>query len=109
MSPIVKHLGTLAVSVAFVGLACAQTATSQTKPGTVPVTPSNQDKSGFGNTTPATAGSASAPAKPPTPAKAAARQPEAIQSTKRFAEHTGLVRTSEVVGIEVKDAADKNA
>jgi PRC-barrel domain len=30
-------------------------------------------------------------------------------STKRFAEHTGLARTSTVVGTSIKEAADKDA
>jgi BON domain/PRC-barrel domain len=110
MSSMVRHVCAVVTSLSLVGLAAAQgTQGTTTKPGTVPVPQSSQDKSGFGSSSQSTATPATTPAKAPTPAKAAAKHPEAIQSTKRFAEHTGLVRTSEVVGLSVKDAAGKDA
>src|SRR5262245_10014360 len=104
MSSILGHVCAVVASLSLVGVAIAQGTT--TKPGTVPVPQSSQDKSTFGSASPSTAAPA---AKAPSPAKAAAKQPETIQSTKRFAEHTGLVRTSDVVGLHVKDAAGKDA
>ncbi len=110
MSSMVRHVCAVVTSLSLVGLASAQgTQGTTTKPGTVPVPQSSQDKSGFGSSSPSTATPATTPAKAPTPAKAVTKQPEAIQSTKRFAEHTGLVRTSDVVGLNVKDAAGKDA
>jgi hypothetical protein len=45
----------------------------------------------------------------PAPSKATTKKTEPIQSTKGFAEHSGLARTSAVVGTSVKDASDKDA
>ncbi len=54
--------------------------------------------------------STATPAKPTAAAtKPVAKKPETISSTKQFAEHTGLARASEVVGLSVKDVADKDA
>ena len=44
-----------------------------------------------------------------TPAGQAAKSPEPIKETKRFAEHTGLFRSSAVVGSTVQDLAGKDA
>jgi hypothetical protein len=106
MSSLVRYVSAVVASLSLVGLASAQGTT--TKPGTVPVPQSSQDKSGFGSSSP-TATPATTPPKAPTPAKPLAKQPEVIQSSKRFAEHTGLVRTSDVVGLNVKDATGKDA
>jgi hypothetical protein len=106
----VRHVCAVVTSLSLVGLASAQGTTqgTTTKPGTVPV-PQTQDKSSFGNASPSAATPAANPGKTPGPAKVGTKPTEAIQSTKRFAEHTGLVRTSEVVGLDVKDAAGKDA
>ena len=59
--------------------------------------------------------SAQAPAKPinqaqgPVKAARPAKSPEAIHDTKGFAEHSGLFRSSAVVGSSVKDLSDKDA
>lgn len=76
----IAQLTGVVAALSVAGLAFAQTGQPQTAPGTVPV-----------------------------PSKAAAKKAEPIQSTKRFAEHTGLARTSGVVGMSVKDASDKEA
>ena len=54
-----------------------------------------------------TAVSAQTPAKPA--AKEVTKSAEPIRDTKRFAEHTGLFRSSTVVGSSVKDLAGKDA
>jgi hypothetical protein len=84
-------------------LAFAQSAQPQTAPGTVPVPKpgSEAPKPGSDKTAPGTAAQ--------TPAKPAVKKTEPIESTKRFAEHTGLARTSAVVGMAVKDVAGKDA
>jgi hypothetical protein len=46
---------------------------------------------------------------PPKPAKPVSKSAEPIGSTKRFAEHAGLFRSSSVVGGSVKDLAGKDA
>jgi hypothetical protein len=53
--------------------------------------------------------SAQSPPKPAKPAQASATKSAEITDTKRFAEHTGLVRASSVIGSGVKDLADKDA
>jgi hypothetical protein len=92
-------LGVVA-ALGMASLAFAQGTQSQTSPGTVPVPKSGQEKSGFGSSTPAPS---------PAPPKAPAQKPAPIQNTKRFAEHTGLTRTNDVVGLEVKDTSGKAA
>jgi BON domain-containing protein/PRC-barrel domain protein len=96
MQRMVKKLVSVAAGLGVAGLAFAQGTPPQTAPGTVPV-----PKPGSG-----APGSTPAPAAAP---KAAAKKPEAIQNTKRFAEHTGLARTSDLVGLSVKDASGKDA
>jgi hypothetical protein len=53
--------------------------------------------------------SAQSPTKPAKPASGSAAKSGEIKDTKRFAEHTGLVRASTVVGSGVKDVAGKDA
>lgn len=53
--------------------------------------------------------SAQSPPKPAKPANAPSAKSAEITSTKRFAEDTGLVRASTVVGSSVKDLAGKDA
>jgi hypothetical protein len=107
------HIGKQVVSIiaglSLAGIAWAQGTQSGTAPGTVPV-PKSGTQPGFTGST--TSGTPSAtPAKPTTSAatKPVAKKPETISSTKQFAEHTGLTRASEVVGLSVKDVADKDA
>jgi sporulation protein YlmC with PRC-barrel domain len=92
---------TVLAVLSLTGLALAQSSQSGLAPGTVPVPKSGSAKSALGSSTPA-ATTAPAPSAPK-------KQPETIQSTKRFAEHTGLTRTSDVVGLAVKDSAGKDA
>jgi len=93
---IVTHLTAVVAALGVAGLAFAQSTQPQTAPGTVPVPKPGVEK-------PAAGGSALAPS------KATPKRVEPIQSIKRFAEHTGLTRTSAIVGISVKDASDKEA
>jgi hypothetical protein len=88
---IVPQLAGVVAALSVAALVFPQTGQSQTSPGTVPVPKPGVEKA-------APAGS-----------KATAKKTEPIQSTKRFAEHSGLARTSAVVGTSVKDAWDKDA
>ena len=102
-----KQIVSIVAGLSLAGLASAQTSQTQTSPGTVPV-PKASSQPGFNS--PASGTSTAAPAKPTAAAtKPAAKKPETISSTKQFAEHTGLARTSEIVGLSVKDVADKDA
>jgi hypothetical protein len=97
MTPrIVAQLTGVVATLSVAALAFAQTSQSQTSPGTVPVPKPGVEKAAPAGTTPAAS-------------KATAKKTEPIQSTKRFAEHSGLARTSAVVGTSVKDASDKDA
>jgi hypothetical protein len=95
-----RQLVSVVAVLSVTGMALAQTSQGGTAPGTVPVPKSGQDKTGFGT---------ASPAPTPAPGKPAASKPAPIQNTKRFAEHTGLARASELIGMEVKDAAGKDA
>jgi hypothetical protein len=107
MHRIGKQIASVVAGLSLAGLACAQTSQTQTSPGTVPV-PKASPQPGLNGSASGT--STAAPAKPTAAAtKPAAKKPETISSTKRFAEHTGLARASEVVGLSVKDVADKDA
>jgi|SwirhirootsSR2_FD_contig_121_255722_length_888_multi_7_in_0_out_0_1 hypothetical protein len=112
-----NHIGKQVVAViaglSIAGLAWAQSTQSGTAPGTVPV-PKNSAQPGFTGSstgTPTTPPANTPPAKPATTAatKPVAKKPETISSTKQFSEHTGLARSSEIVGLSVKDVADKDA
>jgi hypothetical protein len=98
MQRMVRQLVSVAAGLGVAGLAFAQGTAPQSAPGTVPVPKSGSGASGFGSAT-----------STPAPPKAAAKKPEAIQDTKRFAEHSGLARTSDLVGLSVKDASGKDA
>lgn len=93
---IVVQLTGVVATLSLAALAFAQTSQSQTSPGTVPVPKPGVEKAAPAST-------------PPSPSKATAKKIEPVQSTKRFAEHSGLARTSAVVGTTVKDASDKDA
>jgi hypothetical protein len=91
MRRILAQLAGVVATLSVAAVVFAQTSQSQTSPGTVPVPKPGVEKA-------APAGS-----------KATAKKTEPIQSTTRFAEHSGLARTSAVVGTSVKDASDKEA
>src|SRR5262245_23837125 len=98
MHRISKQLVTIIAGLSLAGLACAQGTPAQTSPGTVPV-PKASPQPGLGTSPPAKAAAT----------KPVSKKPETISSTKHFAEHTGLARASEVIGLSVKDVADKDA
>src|SRR5262245_45665874 len=100
MKRIRNQIVTVIAGLGVAGLACAQGSQPQTAPGTVPV-PKASSQPGLGTSTPT-------PAKPAA-AKPVSKKPETISSTKQFAEHTGLARASEVIGLSVKDVAGKDA
>ena len=107
MHRVSKQIVGIVAGLSLAGLTSAQTSQTQTSPGTVPV-PKASSQPGFNS--PASGTSTAAPSKPAVAAtKPAAKKPETISSTKEFAEHTGLARTSEIVGLSVKDVADKDA
>ena len=84
---------TVVVAVlSLVGLGFAQSGQPQTAPGTTPVPKPGVEKPAV-----------------QAPSKAPVKKAEPIQNTKRFAEHTGLTRTAQVVGTAVKDASGKDA
>jgi hypothetical protein len=85
MRGIVAQLAGVVAILSVAALVFAQTSQSQTSPGTVPVPKPEVEKAAPGSTTLA-------------PSEATAKKTEPIQSTKRFAEHSGLARTSAVVG-----------
>jgi hypothetical protein len=97
-----KQLVTVIAGLSVAGLAWAQGTQPSSSPGTVPV-PKASTQPGFNG-----AATPGAPSKTVT-AKPAAKKPAEISSTNRFAESTGLARASEVVGMSVRDAADKDA
>jgi hypothetical protein len=106
MHRVSKQIVSIVAGLSLAGLASAQTSQTQTAPGTVPV-PKASSQPGLNS--PAS-GTTAAPAKPTAAtAKPVAKKPESISSTKQFSEHTGLARTSEIVGLSVKDVADKDA
>jgi BON domain/PRC-barrel domain len=103
MQRISKQFVSIIAGLSVAGLAWAQGTQTQTSPGTVPV-PKASPEPGPSTSTPSSA----APAKPAA-MKPISKKPETISSTKQFAEHTGLARASEVIGLSVKDVADKDA
>jgi hypothetical protein len=107
MQRISKQFVSIIAGLSVAGLAWAQSTQPQTSPGTVPV-PKASPQPGVGTSTSSSTPSSAAPAKPAA-TKAVSKKPETISSTKQFAEHTGLARASEVIGLSVKDVADKDA
>jgi hypothetical protein len=103
MQRISKQFVTIIAGLSVAGLAWAQGTQSQTSPGTVPV-PKASPQPGLGTSTPSNAALAK-----PAATKPVSKKPETISSTKQFSEHTGLARASEVIGLSVKDVADKDA
>jgi hypothetical protein len=101
-----KQLVTIIAGLSVAGLSWAQGTQPSSSPGTVPV-PKSSTQPGFNGA--ASGAPASTPAKTATATKPAAKKPAEISNTKRFAESTGLTRTSEVMGLSVKDVADKDA
>ena len=102
-----KQIVSIVAGVSLASLAWAQTSQPQTSPGTVPVPKASSQpgvsSQGSGTSTAAPSKSTNSATKP------VAKKPETISSTKQFSEHTGLARTSEIVGLSVKDVAGKDA